>query len=51
MISFLETIAFTFLAALIRNYIPNDRIILVVICVLAYTIVFRDYNKTNNSII
>lgn len=41
MISFLETIAFAFLAALIRSNVSNAQIMLVLFCVFAYVIVFR----------
>lgn len=45
MILYLEIIAFSFLCTLIKSYIPNEQIILVMLCLFGYIIVFRDYHK------
>lgn len=45
MINFLETMAFIFLSTLIRSYIPNNQIVLVLFCVFVYIVIFRDYNN------
>lgn len=50
MISFIETIAFSFLCALIRTYISNEQMIIVILCLCLYIIVFRDYNLNKSSL-
>lgn len=47
--AYLEGITFTLISALIRTYIPNNQIIIVIICIFFYIVVFRDIN-TNNGI-
>lgn len=41
-----ETIAFSLLGALIRSYVTNDQIILMLLCVFTYVLIFRSYNQS-----
>lgn len=45
--SYLEAIAFAFLCALIRTQLTSSQIAMVLLCVLAYIVVFREYNNEN----
>lgn len=46
--SLLETIAFTFLCSLIRSYVPNNQLMLIILLVFIYVIIFREFNKNNS---
>lgn len=49
MLQYIEIITFSLLGAIIRSNISNEQIIFVVICLLGYIIVFRDFNTRKNN--
>ena len=48
MISILETIAFTCLSSLIRSYIPDNQLMIIILFVFVFVIIIKEFNKSNS---